>query len=124
MKLVVLPVAAALIAQFGSLPVLIGARSAGEAIGWPMIMAMLFGVPSAIVYLIMFGLFRITAPPLWLAVPLGVAIPATVVLGFYRFRGIPVDLSPKNWVLWMGMIGGLAGTLAHLYLRQGPSIPA
>ena len=124
MKSFLLPIVVALIAQFGSLPMLIGVRSAGEAIGWPMIMAIFFGLPSAIVYLVMFGAFRLAPPPSWLAVILGVAIPAFVVLGFFKFRDVPIDLSPKNWVLWMGMIGGLAGTLAHLYLRPGPLIPA
>lgn len=124
MKLVFLPVLAALIAQFGTLPILIGARSAGEAIGWPMIMAIFFGLPSALLYLVIFGGFRIAAPPSWLAILLGVGIPAVVVLGFFKFRGMPIDFSPKNWVLWMGMIGGLAGTLTHLYLRGGPSTSA
>ena len=63
MKSFLLPIVVALIAQFGSLPMLIGARSAGEAIGWPMIMAIFFGLPSAIVYLVMFGAFRLAPPP-------------------------------------------------------------
>ena len=119
MKLVFLPVLVALIAQFGTLPMLIGARSAGEAIGWPMIMAIFFGLPSLLVYLVMFGAFRAILPPAWLAIMLGVAIPASIVLGFYRYRGTDLDLSPNNWVLWMGMIGGLAGTVMHLHLRAG-----
>ena len=124
MRLVLLPMLAALIAQFGTLPLLIGARSAGEAIGWPMIMAIFFGLPSALIYLIMFGSFRMAAPPNWLAVILGIGIPAIVVLGFFKARGMPIDISPKNWVLWMGMIGGLAGTLTQLYLRGSLTQPA
>jgi RsiW-degrading membrane proteinase PrsW (M82 family) len=118
MKLVMLPVAAALLAQFGTLPLLIGARSAGEAIGWPMIMAIFFGIPSFVVYFLMFGVFGAISPPRPLAIVLGIAIPATIVIGIYSARGTPLDLSPKNWVLWMAMIGGLAGTLTQLHLRS------
>jgi len=118
MKLVMLPVAVALLVQFGTLPLLIGARSAGEAIGWPMIMAIFFGLPSFVIYFIMFGVFGATSPPRPLAVVLGIAIPAAIVIGIYSARGTPLDLSPKNWVLWMAMIGGLAGTMTHLHLRS------
>ncbi len=124
MKLFWLPILVALVAQFGSLPILIGARTGGEAIGWPMIMAIFFGLPSFLIYLVIFGAFRLTLPPVWIAIPLGCAIPAIIVLGFFSWRGVAVDISPKNWVLWMGMIGGLAGTLAHLYVRAGNSTTA
>lgn len=117
MKIVVLSALVAVLVQFGTLPFLIGGRSAGEIIGWPMIMAIFFGVPSVIVYLLMFGGFQFMSPPPSLAVILGIAIPAAIVLSFLKFRGVPLDFSPKNWVLWMGMIGGFAGTITYLQLR-------
>ena len=117
MKLVMWPVMVAFLAQFGTLPLLIGARTAGEIIGWPMIMAIFFGIPSILLYLIMFAAFRAISPPPMLAVILGISIPAAIVIGFYSARGMPLDLSPKNYVLWMVMIGGLAGTLAQLQQR-------
>ena len=112
-----MPALVAVLVQFGTLPLLIGGRTTGEIIGWPMIMAIFFGVPSIIVYLVMFGGFQVFSPPPSLAVVLGISIPAAIVLGFLMFRGMPLDLSPKNWVLWMGMIGGLAGTITYLRLR-------
>lgn len=117
MKLVLWPVLIAFLVQFGTLPFLIGARTAGEIIGWPLIMALFFGVPSVVVYFAMFTVFRAMSPPPWLAVMLGTAIPAAIVLGVYNSRGVPLDLSPKNWMLWMGVIGGLAGTATYLHLR-------
>ena len=121
MKLVLWPVLVAFLVQFGTLPFLIGGRTAGEIIGWPMIMAIFFGVPSIVVYFIMFGGFRVMSPPPLLAVILGISIPAAIVLGFYKYRGMPLDFSPKNWVLWMGVMGGLAGTVAYLHLRSAMS---
>lgn len=121
MKLVLWPVLVALLVQFGTLPFFIGGRSAGEIIGWPMIMAIFFGVPSIVVYFVIFGSFRIMPPPTLLALAFGVGIPAAIILGFYKFRGMPIDLSPKNWVLWMGMMGGLAGTVTYLHLRSNMS---
>lgn len=118
MKLVMLPVLVALLAQFGTLPLLIGARTQGEMIGWPTIMAILFGIPSILLYFIMFGAFGATSPSPALAVILGMSIPAALVIGISMARGRPIDLGRKNYVLWMGMIGGLAGTITHLHLRS------
>lgn len=118
MKLVMLPVLVALLAQFGTLPLLIGARTPGEMIGWPTIMAILFGIPSILLYFIMFGAFGATSPSPALAVILGMSIPAALVIGISMARGRPIDLGRKNYVLWMGMIGGLAGTITHLHLRS------
>ena len=118
MKLVMLPVLVALLAQFGTLPLLIGARTPGEMIGWPMIMAIFFGIPSILLYFIMFGAFGATSPSPALAVILGMSSPAALVIGNSMARGRPIDLGRKNYVLWMGMIGGLAGTITHLHLRS------
>jgi len=118
MKLVMWPVMVAFLVQFGTLPFLIGARTAGEIIGWPLIMAIFFGLPSILLYFIMFGTFGAISPPPGLAVFLGISIPAAIVIGIYRARGMPIDLGPKNYVLWMMVIGGLAGTIAQLHQRS------
>ncbi|QNE05627.1 hypothetical protein [Croceicoccus marinus] len=83
MKLFVVPVLVALLAQFGSLPLLAGrGSSAGELIVWPMIMAIFFGVPSLVVYSAIFGGFRIMSPPPIICLLLGIGIPAAIVMGF------------------------------------------
>ena len=83
-----------------------------------MILAMYFGPLWILVYFIMFGAFGATSPPPWLAVVLGISIPAAMVIGLYPRRGRPLDLGPRNYVLWMGMIGGFAGTITQLHLRS------
>ena len=123
MKLVMLPVLVALLAQFGTLPLLIGTRNLNESFGWSLILAMFFAPASFLLYVIMFGTFGATSPSPALAVILGMSIPAAIVIGRIKGRGNPIDLSPKNYVLWMAVVGGLAGTLTQLHLRSALGPP-
>lgn len=108
---VLLSVAVALLAQFLWLPMLIGARRGGEAIGWTLILAIFFAAPSAAVYFLVFGLLKVAAVPALATIVLGGLGPAAAAAAAFWSKDRAKVFSRENYVVRMLLIGGSAGGL-------------
>jgi len=106
MRVITISVCAALAAQFISLPFVIGARNVTEAIGWNLILGIFIAIPSIVLYGILFSALFATRAPAWVIIPVSILVPATIVVS------IVGDVSMKNWLLVVAILGGLAGGVA------------
>lgn len=111
MGVVLLSVAIALGVQFLCLPILIGAKGGGEAIGWTMILGIFFALPSAAIYLVLFMMLHAAALPPFVTVTLGALVPAALAVGFYWKKERTKVFGRQNYVVRMLLIGGTAGGL-------------
>ena len=107
-----LSLALALAAQFLALPILIGAKRGGEAIGWTLILGIFFALPSAGIYLLLFAILYAAAPPPVVTVLVGSLVPAALAAAFYWKKEGKKVFGRNKYVVRMLLVGGLAGSLS------------
>jgi chromate transport protein ChrA len=106
----------ALATQTAILPFVLGRGSLGELLGWAMILGMLFALPSIAVYVPLFVTLNRLNLPRWLTIVLGGMVPLLVAIIVYLPK--PEKLTLQNYVFWMALFGGVAGSYALTRLKS------
>jgi hypothetical protein len=107
---VLISVAVALGVQFLCLPLLIGARHGAEAVGWTMILAIFFAMPSAGIYLLVFASLKAAALPPLVTLLIGALVPPALAAAFFWKKERWAVFSRQNYVVRMLLFGGVAGS--------------